>query len=293
MKKGMIRNLFVGNAMVGEATRAWRRYWNGGGSSAGRIANYVTVFLVVLGYLWLLALITKEPRGWLYALPTLELLCVTILIPITVYGAIAGERERATWEALILTRLTPGQIIFGKVYWRVLLVLGIVVLSALLIFMSVALPYDGVSAVQRDARPPLMKLLQLQFMVLAWGIFLCSLGLWVSANSRRSVTSAAVLFGLLIGVLGFLPLLFSLMGISMSAMNEPKNPIFALIQFFWLHYNPFHIAYAGLETRDSDVLMQDWIFSLPGAGIFYLIGAGWCLYAVHVRLRILEEPKRR
>lgn len=291
MKKGMIRNLFVGNAMVGEATRAWRRYWNGGGTTAGRIANYVTIILVVLGYLWMIALITKEPSGWFSALPTLELLAVTILIPITVYGAIAGERERATWEALILTRLTPGQIIFGKVYWRVLLVLGIVILSSVLVLMSAALPSTGINRV--DPIISFAKLIQLQFMVLAWGIFLCSLGLWVSANSRRSVTSAAVLFGILIGFLGFLPLLFSLMGISMSAMNEPKNPIFALIQFFWLHYNPFHIAYAGLESRGGDALMQDWIFSLPGAGLFYLIGAAWCLYAVHVRLRILEEPKRR
>ncbi len=293
MKKGMIRNLFVGNAMIGEATRAWRRYWNGGGTTAGRIANWVTVILVVLGYLWLTALITKEPSGWFSALPTLELLAVTILIPITVYGAIAGERERATWEALILTRLTPGQIIFGKVYWRVLLVLGIVILSSVLVMMSVALPYTGTIRAEVDPRISFAKLMQLQFMVMSWGIFLCSLGLWVSANSRRSVTSAAVFFGILIGFLGFLPLLFSLMGISMSAMNEPKNPIFALIQFFWLHYNPFHIAYAGLKGRNGDALMQDWIFSLPGAGIFYLVGAAWCLYGVHVRLRILEEPKRR
>ncbi len=141
MRESLFRTLFVENAMHAEAERAWRRLWRGGDSNATRIVNRVVMVLVAFFYVWICISVLKYGSEAYEALGLLELFIITLLLPVTVYAAIAGEREKATWEALILTRLTPVQIMVGKLAWRVLFVLIIMGFSFLPILLSVAVTH--------------------------------------------------------------------------------------------------------------------------------------------------------
>ncbi len=97
-------------------------------------------------------------------------------------GAISLERERRTLEALLATRLTPGEVVLGK------LVAGL--MGSLLVALS-ALPVAGCISVAVHGLPPSVFCWTCIY-VGAYAGFCGALGLWISTWVRTSAASTAV-----------------------------------------------------------------------------------------------------
>jgi ABC-type Na+ efflux pump permease subunit len=288
MMTAVLRDLFWENPMLNEATRVGRRFLRSGGDT-GKAVNGVVLALIAFVYLWLLIAIVRWGENMTDVLLMFELTIITLVVPASIYGAVAGERERATWEALILTPLTPAQIIAGKILWRVLIV------ALIMGFLTLPMVLSQASGKQPiDSAPGFF--LRGQAMIFAWGLLLCAFGLWVSANSRRSVTAIAVIAGALLAALILAPMLFGIFDVPLSYVRPGHALDF--IGSFCVNLNPFYAlgrlnrygeSYhnpGGEDVFGSSALV--WL--LP---VLYLIGGATFLYATHRSLRRLEEPRRR
>jgi ABC-type Na+ efflux pump permease subunit len=104
------------------------------------------------------------------------LLLASLVVGVRCSGAVTGERERQTWEALLLTPLSARQLIRGKL-WGV---------------MGAALWYLGAYAVPAVALSALGGLLALFWTVLWLAVTVLAMyyvgaaGLWCSVRSRNS-----------------------------------------------------------------------------------------------------------
>lgn len=278
----LIRDLFTDNPMLSEGTRVGRRFLRSGGDS-GKAVNFVVLGLLAFFYLWFLLAIVRMQENVVVSLLIFELVVVTLVVPASIYGAIAGERERATWEALILTRLTPAQIIVGKLFWRVVIVLGILFLLGIPLVLN---HFTGVRAVSGVATGAL--LLRGQTIVLFWGVFLCAWGLWMSARTRRSVSAIALIAGSLLFALLLLPLMLAMFDVRLDSVRIDRPLDYA--GAFLVALNPFFVlGEIGTESRN--------LFALPEMAFLplgaYALGTALFLSATHRSLRKLEEPDRR
>lgn len=284
----ILRQLFVENPMLDEVSRARRRFLRGGMERP--IVNYAMLGIVSICYLWLLADIFRYREDFATALLVVALIVITLVAPAVTYGAIAGERERATWDALILTRLTPAQIVAGKLTWRTGL------LALLIVILLIPAAISRTAATHPDDIPNqalLMGLLQ----VVAWGVFLSAFGLWISSLSRRSVTALAVIAGTMFVVLALAPMLIAIFGSeldSAGSMGFDGKPV----PWFFYHINPF-IALSSLteqssssNTMNGGVHLAEIMWGLVPT-LFFVIVAILCILLTHMRLRGLEEPRRR
>ncbi len=290
-----LRRLFLLNPILEEATRARRKFFRVAGGP-GKGLSYVAVAIIALIYLWIVAEVMLIRDDMSIPILYFQLIAVTLIMPVSLYGAISGERERTTWEALILTRLTPGQIVVGKVLWRLagLLLLMLLFLVPLLVGNNTISSYPS--------RSYAGALALAEAMTFAWGCVLCAFSLWVSANTRRSVTSAALIFVSLLAVLVLLPSLLSMLGGMGNGMgngqadyagNYPAWIIMHVNAFYALNritatYNDYT---HGSNPNDGDPLHGTQWGLLQIA--LYLVGAGVFLYVAFRSLKIWEEPKHR
>lgn len=112
----------------------------------------------------------------------IEMSLMVLLAPALTAGAITIEREKQTWNALLLTRLRPAQIVFGKY-------LG--ALAPAFLLLVALLPINLLAAVLGEV--PVETLL-ISHLLLALTLLLCgAIGLFCSWACRRTqaATSAA------------------------------------------------------------------------------------------------------
>ncbi len=287
MIRAILRELVWENPMLSEGVRVGRRFVRSGGDT-GKAVNYAVLGLIAFFYVWVLLAIVRWGEDMTMGLLLFELTVLTLVVPASIYGAIAGERERATWEALILTRLTPAQIIAGKILWRVVIIGVIAALLSLPMILSQAVS-------RHPAEVTADVLLRGQALVFSWGLLLCAFGLWVSAKSRRGVTAIAVIVGALLAALLLVPMLFAMFGASMDYVRSGRA--LDLIGSLYINLNPFYALirlnrYGGGPTTAGKTFSAGsaLVWLLP---VLYLIGGVIFLYGTHRSLQRLEEPERR
>lgn len=286
-----VRRLFWANPLLEEAVRAWRKFFRVAGGP-GRGVSYLVIGIIVLVYLWLLAEIMLFRGDLTDTLLFFQLIVVTLVMPLSVYGAIAGERERTTWEALILTRLTPGQIVAGKMVWRVVTLLIIMALFFLPLLLSQMM--GAVTGYRGERHSGGVFLLE-ELMTFTWGLGLCAYGLWISANTRRSVTSIALILASMLGVLALVPALLAMLSPGSAGSGFGDN----YLSWLFMHINAFAalIEMVSAQSRYSYDSDANSAFSLGEWGwlqtALYAVGALVFIYATYRSLRIYEEPKHR
>ncbi|MBI3922845.1 MAG: hypothetical protein HY318_15600, partial [Armatimonadetes bacterium] len=260
VREWVVDNPVLRYHLLGRARWVWRR--------PGWTVRAVAYSGLVL-YLWsYFAALSKGGLPWVLGLEILVLFLLSI--PIT-HGLLAGEFERATWESLVLTRLTAGQIIVGKIASRLALVVLIVVLFQPVVFLA-----SATSFVYIPDRLLYFYLLKTQCVVVSWTLFMVAMTSWLSYRIRRGMTTAAVAFGVEVFLLVLFPLLVALFdSVFFPALPDPFEALrksaaspFALswavdLRYLVFYYNPVVVIF-------SSCLEDDW-FSY-GAGRWELPG---------------------
>jgi ABC-type transport system involved in multi-copper enzyme maturation permease subunit len=151
--------------------------------------------IVHLEFAQALALLTPPPTGpspadAFFLQSLLVMLVASLVVGIRCSGAVSGERERQTWEALLLTPLTSRQLIRGKLW-------GIIG-SSYLYLLAYALPALAFAAI---AGPSAFFWTAL-WLAVTWlaMYFIGATGIWCSVRSRGSWRS--LLWTLGIGYVG-------------------------------------------------------------------------------------------
>ncbi len=214
---------------------------------------------------------------------TLEVFALWLLAPLMTHSLFAMEFEKATWDMLVLTRLTAGQIVMGKFLSRFVM---------LLIFASLFTPLLWLAANREfnDMASPLMVLwgLKVQWVIVSWAILVNAVTLWLSYHLRRGMVAAAASFAGQVFVLFILPIFWALFLTLLQIAGAP-DPSYLRLEtlgrftwFFswsWLPivYNPIVAAVGLFEFRTSPNAPFLWGI---WQGIVYLILAVAVLWAL-------------
>lgn len=254
-------NLVTDNPMMDEAKRETRRMLRTS-ATFGRGGLVITIGIIALIYLWLIVqtFITHEDGTPFYIY--IELVLVTLAMPGSIYGAVSGEREKSTWDALILTRLTPGQIVAGKLIWRMRILAAI----AVLMIVPVIVCRLGAHAFQTDGNAVIIS----QLLIGLWGVLLSCFGLWVSCITKRSIATLTIISVTLFGLLLGLPALYQMsMGMAhnyWALRHDPFNNLMISINPFTVLSDvlgSFHQTDGNIEVlRDRSGGMACTVFAL-------------------------------
>lgn len=189
-------------------------------------------------YLWVLH--QAYQNGLPFLVVALECLVLWLVAPLITYSLFASEFEKATWDMLVLTRLTASQIVIGKFLSSLLISLFIAVLFLPLLWVGALMEWQGSPALKIFA-----WMLKTELVIVAWTILLIAVTLWLSYWIKRGMVAAAVTFAGQFFVLFILPVLWVLFletfmhGESLS--YQVSDPRFGVLSF-----NPIAIvAVAG------------------------------------------------
>ncbi|MDX1934890.1 MAG: ABC transporter permease subunit [Capsulimonadales bacterium] len=298
--KESLRNLFIENPMQIETVRALRRFTVAGGSATvPRHMSRIFFGLVSGLYLWLLFAILAYREDTSLGILWFEFVMLTLLVPGSLYASISGERERLTWDSLILTRLSPAKILVGKICWR----LGMALCFQLLCAAPLVLTH---AATKFQTQYTWDMLLRVQFALTAWAVFLATFTLWVSASTRRSAISLSIVTTCLFGFLILMPFLLAVFSINVELDYYGPTVIEWLGSFVW-HLHPVSLMH-GLtsEGQPPTDRWRDLFVPLsidrvtgkytPAVGIYdlvpwiYLTLAGLCIVATLKNLTRLGMP---
>jgi len=284
------RHLVLDNPMTLEGARFWRRFLRTGGDT-GRAVNATIFVLLGVFYLWLMYAIVHFHEDLNAAILGLELMLLTLLVPASLYASVSGEREKLTWDALILTRLTPAQIVVGKLLSRLALIVGLQLLIAPLLLLSHMCAkfnseYSGAALVLS------------QVALFTWSLLLAGFSLWVSTKTKRSVTTLALITSALLAFLVLLPALILLFA-SGSGNSNPEvltwdgTPLQQLSACL-LHLHPVGVLYGDLMRTSNhqagDLWYAERLFTTTPW--VYGMGALLCLFGSWRTLRGMEIARR-
>jgi ABC-type transport system involved in multi-copper enzyme maturation permease subunit len=151
----------------------------------------------------------------------IQLIAIAIFSPLVGSGAIAGERERGTWLALLASPVARWRIAAGKA-----------VASALYIalLLSVSLPIAALSLLFGGA--DLWVLAGLYVTHALVGVTLALLGLAVSTVFQRTWTAALVAVGAALGLIVFPSAIYAAMG-GFRDPNPSVWPMYFNICYSW------------------------------------------------------------
>lgn len=221
-------DLIVHNPMLIEITRFRRRFLSPAASGS---VNGILMTLGLICYATIV-LVVIENRDSIS--PIILIMCetglLTILAPMLLYNAIAGERERRSWDLLLAAPITKAQIVVGKFMGA---------MSALLaatILFQVPIEIAGVSY----ERSHWQTLLSADLMAFTFLMTVCALTILFSARVKRGLMALGATLGSLVSLLVVFPSI-------VSVGSGPENLAMSDVAFF-LH--PF-FALARISEYDD------------------------------------------
>jgi ABC-2 type transport system permease protein len=165
-----------------------------GGLRGGRRIALLTFCLAIVGLVFLgiyaitsAALVTGNGSNG-YAVGSaffpmvvgIELFFICAMTPAQTAGAIVNERERQTYDVLLVTPLVPRQIVLGKLVSS---------LAYMVLLLVAALPIESLAFLMGGVDPD--ELLLAALLLLGTLVFFGSIGLWASAVFRTSRAATA------------------------------------------------------------------------------------------------------
>ena len=189
----------------------------------------------------------------------IEFLMLFFIMPALTAGSISGERERKTLDLMLVTQMTPGEIVFGKLFSSMQSMV-LLVISSFPVFFLVFV-YGGIQI--KD-----LGLLFLLYLVVA--LLSASFGICFSALCRRSAIATAMSYGflglLLVGTYAVNALIWSMvqMGAARYA-NQVGSMAFQVNSggfFYLLLLNPaltfYQVISGQVGSREASSLLLKW-----------------------------------
>lgn len=211
--------------MMIEITR-FRRKFLGGGNSL----NSVVIAMCGAIYIGILALV------WNYRdsanpiiLVFLQTLLFTLLAPALLHGAIAGERERRSWDFLLVAPVTQAQIVCGKFAGAAAAIIACAVALLLPIAIGVAFYQRHTFGGSMDSQVSFLNLILAEILSVAWGLLVCALTIFFSARCKRGFIALGTTLALLVSALIVWPILTASAG-----LGGPQNNLLNYFHPFWI-----------------------------------------------------------
>ncbi|MCS7265949.1 MAG: hypothetical protein NZ805_14090 [Armatimonadetes bacterium] len=195
-----------------------------------QVGLITAIFLAL--YIWFLR------QAYNHGLPVLTLvlegLLLWIISPLMTHSLFAAEFEKATWDMLILTRLTAGQIVLGKFLSRLAILLFLALFFVPPLLIGASQEYHALSKINIAS-----LVLKTQLVVVGWSILLIAVTICLSYWLKRGMFAAAVAFAGQVFVLFILPILWGIFfAIFMASggygFHDPFS--FQITQEGWLKY---------------------------------------------------------
>lgn len=190
----------------------------------------------------------------------LECFSLWLLAPLMTHSLFAMEFEKATWDMLVLTRLTVSQIVMGKFLSRLALLIALAFFFIPLLLIAIGVDYKHIIGANCENIYALFfmslcLLFKSQLTVVSWAILMVAVTLWFSYRLKRGmITAAAVFVGQLL-VMFVLPILWSVFA--------QLTGIYSLYAADNWEFDPFYI-----ESWDKK-MMSLWMFDPLLAILFY------------------------
>lgn len=145
-------------------------------------------------------------------LAIIELGLVLFIVPAYTAGSIAGEREKQTLEILLTTKLTPGQIIIGKLASSISLLLFLVFSS--LPILAIVFSVGGISY---------QHIFQILLLIVVTAIFVGSIGICFSTILKKTIPATVFTYGavvvLIVGTVVITWVIYSVVGIDYNSKD--------------------------------------------------------------------------
>lgn len=228
-----IKTLFTENPMMIEITRFRRKFMGARGGSL----NSVIFAMCVVIYVGIVAIV------WSYrdALDPLVMILfqtaiLTLLAPALLHGAIAGERERRSWDFLLVAPVTHAQIVCGKFMGAAAAILACCAAFLLPIaigyaFYTPSFMSYGSGLEQRGSI--FWSVLQAELISITWALLVCAMTIFFSARCKRGFVALGTTLAFLVVTLLVWPILIAsagLMGPTEGFLLNFFHPFWAILE---------------------------------------------------------------
>jgi len=242
------------------AREGFPRFWRRG----SRMKRMMIAFVYIILAMWPTAAVIQfwEPLGaaangmlpgiLLAPLSYWPAFLAPVIAPALTAGAIAGERERRSWDLLVLTRLTAREIVWGKLLSRLMPLFWITLpfiplMVTLLVLSGGANPWMSVSAFSMRATPKVLQAWPLTVLPWVGGLLVAFanavMALYVSFRSSSTRSAMIVAYGIAVGAYMFVTMIVGALSmlIFIPAMRNwvpsahgPSAPPFPMQGMTWL-----------------------------------------------------------
>ncbi|HWI63495.1 MAG TPA: ABC transporter permease subunit [Symbiobacteriaceae bacterium] len=248
----------------------------------------ISLYVGVLGFMaWFVLTITRaqgrvfapQLGGEIFAmLGVVQFGLLVFSAPGLTAGAIAGEREKQTLDLLLITRLTPLQVVSGKLWAAVAYTL--LLMFASLPVYSLLFLMGGIS---------LSHLAQTTVVYIVTVFLLGGVGLWFSAIFRRTQAAVIASYGL---ALGWMLVTFVISLMIYEIFNRPpQSPPPGWTTIFG-YANPFFGLAAAMDgPMGSLTSLYSKVLTTPAAR--EAIWWKYCIFAVLVTTLLVWLTSRR
>lgn len=247
------RELVLDNPMLIEIKRFRRKFLSGGQNSGMHITALVLFGLCYIGLLMLIG----SSNGSIppSAIIMIQSGIMTLGAPAILNASIAGEREKRTWDLLLVAPITRSQILIGKFVGA----MGILLIGVILFLVPVLL---CAVSYREPVHPDRIFLAELDSICFA--VLTCCVSLFFSARCRRPFVALGISLGVLLCGLVIYP---ALVGSAMMSSDFTRD--FSMI----LHPFYVQVMLANEYRYDSSSLLPPEFLSLLQCGIF--LGLSW------------------
>ena len=250
------RTHFSENPMMVEITRFRRKFFGTGGSAV----NGVILALTLMIYIGILALVWyfRKDANPIYLI-YLQTFLFTLLGPSILHAAIAGERERRSWDFLLVAPVSQGQIVTGKFMGAGAATLACAVALLLPIAIGVAF-YDRNStyylpdATGTTFWSAAWNIGLAELLSVSWGFVVAAMTLFFSARCKRGFVALGTVLAILVASLIVWPILLSSGGMLFEHTNN-------ILNFFHPFWAIGQIESANVLSRENQVWEK--IYGLP------------------------------
>lgn len=276
--KSLFDRLVLDNPMRIEIARFRRRFLGFGGNGL----TSAVLSLIILCYVGLVMLVINT-RGDLppVALIVFQTVLFCIFGPMMLHGSIAGERERRSWDLLLVAPISKAQIVVGKFMGAMAaLALGAVAM-ALPIGIATVTYHRTTSYVSSEAYTEVVMrgvsfwdVALSEGVSLAFCMLICALTIFLSARAKRPFMALGTTIGTLAVGLLVVPALL----LSLTSGDQFSSETF-------LYLNPFAAFAVMLEPSHtggvggSNPLISPHLYGIPQILVYLALTVGFLAYA--------------